>query len=160
MFSSIQVCCFIIIIKGVFINESNGKLRVVLSSKDSSNENDLVAVSFGRALPRTKTIFVVTVEESVVSIYINGILDTMISKPERFQESNINNDKHAVFIAGHPSYLFSCKALFEISKLQILNSSMEKNEIESFSAKNDEIVEPGYILMGCTSCSLKTVSNS
>lgn len=128
-----------------------------VSYSQTDQENDLIEViSMGRAIPKKKTLFVVSFSARKIRIYINGVLDTIFEYPSLISQSS--NNSNPLFILGHPSYLLSCKGIHSIFKFEIFERELSEKEVWGMAEGFTGIVEPGYITLGCESCNMHKVN--
>lgn len=137
-------------------------MEVSLSPKSAGAESlkqMIMVTSFGRASPLAPTLFGVTVSESSIKIFINGVLDTVSFMPADFEGMRANED--AVYVRGHPDYLLACQLDFSLGLFEVYQKELSKEDFEvmgqGFSGNAQSTVEPGSVLLGCTDCNISEV---
>lgn len=120
----------------------------------------MVAVtSLGRARLLAPTLFGVTIGETSVQIFVNGVLDTAAPLPSDFRGMRLSSEP--LFVRGHPDYLLACKLDYSLGAFEVFGRELSREEFEimgqGFSGNAQALVEPGSVLLGCSDCSIDQV---
>mmetsp|Transcript_75507 Transcript_75507/g.125439 ORF Transcript_75507/g.125439 Transcript_75507/m.125439 type:complete len:392 (-) Transcript_75507:112-1287(-) len=138
-------------------NSRTSKLRVSLTTMASGIEDQEHVESNARLLPN-RWIHIAIVHHSTQStllLYVNGIVDKRLTLQGQLVLNNF-----PLYVGSDPFAVDSCDLTMYVDELRAYNRAVFPHELGAEAAPALGGVDPSYVHLGCTSCTVEQAAQS